>query len=152
MELETAVRKYLLASPAVVGYVGVRVYKFRLEGPLTGSASRALVVRRVGGWTAPDQVQTREFPLLQVECWADPDRDERGNVLVANGPDKAFALYRVVDPLLHTVRGVDLSDLQVVSSQRWSEPILITQDDSHGDLVLGDSVKVVTRYAMSVVH
>ena len=48
MEIETAVRKFLLSQSAVTGYVGQRVFKFELMEPVAGSAGRAGVVRRVG--------------------------------------------------------------------------------------------------------
>lgn len=152
MEIETAIRKYLLAKSPVTGYVGNRVDKYRLTEPVTGTGRRAIVISRAGGWVTPDPIKTQEYPIVQIECWADPDRDEEGNIAVANAPDKAFAVQRVLDPLLHGKRDKWWSDLKVVSSQRWGEPTLIQQDDQHGTLRLGDSVMVVTRYALQVVH
>jgi hypothetical protein len=152
MEVETAVRKFLLSQSSVTGYVGQRVFKFQLTEPVHATGNRAVVIRRVGQWTPPDPVKTSEYPIVQVECWADPDRDGDGNVLVSNALDKAFAVQRVIDPLLHGRRGVKFSDLDVVSVQRWSEPIMVTQDDTHGSGRLGDSAYVLTRYAMHVVH
>jgi hypothetical protein len=152
VEVETAIRKYLLAQSEVTGYVGQRVDKFRLTEPITGTGRRSIVVKRNGGWQTPDPVKTLEFPIVQIECWADPDRDADGNVSVSNALDKALAVQRVIDPLLHGQRGVRWSELMVVSSARWSETLMVTQDDTHGTLRLGDSVFVVTRYALAVVH
>ena len=152
MEIETAVRKFLLSKSQVTGYVGQKVFKFELLEPVAGTGGRAVVVRRVGSWGTPDPIGTAEFPLLQVECWADPDRDGDGNVLVANAVDKALAVQRVIDPLLHGKRGVQWSDLPVVSSARFSEPVIVTPSDQHGSGSMGDSAYVWTRYAVQVVH
>jgi len=152
MEVETAIRKYLLAQSGVTGYVGGRVYKFQLMEPVHATSHRAVVIKRVGQWGTPDSVQTSEYPLVQVECWADPDRDADGNVLVMNALDKAFAVQRTIDPFLHGKRGVKFSDLDVVSTQRWSESIIVTQDDQHGQGNMGDAAYVATRYALHVVH
>ncbi len=152
MEIETALRKYLLSKSPVTGYVGQKVFKFELQEPVAGTGGRAIVVRRVGSWATPDPVMTAEFPLVQVECWADPDRDGDGNVLVSNAVDKALAVQRVVDPLLHGKRAVTWSDLTVVSCARFSDSVIVSPSDQHGSGSLGDSAYVWTRYAVQTVH
>ena len=47
MEIETAVRKFLLSKSQVTGYVGQKVFKFELLEPVAGTGGRAVVVRRV---------------------------------------------------------------------------------------------------------
>lgn len=161
MELETAVRRMLLADNTVAGYVQQKVWKHTLEQKVDGTGGRALVVKRAGSWAQPDQVKTLEYPLLQVECWADVDR-ENGEMLRRNAVDKAFALYRAVDPLLHARRGVvwgaggSEPGLTVVSSVRWIEPVPVDPKDGHraqGDLPpQGESAVVWVRYAVACVH
>lgn len=138
MELETAARRELLKEPTINAYVQNRVNKFSLTQRVDGTGKTAIVVRRGGAWGTPDPVQTSAYPILTVDCWADPSRDSDGMVSVDDAPDKALALARVVDRFIHNQRdvfwgagGTD-KGLMVVSTQRWSEPILITASDSHG--------------------
>lgn len=128
MELETGARRMLLLNPGVVGYVGQKVFKNELLEHVQGSSGRALVVRKAGGWAPPDRVQSSEFPELVIECWADPDRAPNGDMKVDNAVDKAYALYRLIDPLFHRVMdvywgagGTDRG-VRVISSYRAMEP------------------------------
>lgn len=159
MELETAFRRRLLADGSVSGYVGRKVFKFSLMESVDGTGKRAIVVRRSNGWAVPSDRTTGEYPLLAVDCYADCDRDAAGDVVARNAIDKAYAMYRVVDPLIHGLRGVRVGPggedpgLMVVSAQRWSEPFHRTDQDGHpGDPPLGDAACVTAVYALNVVH
>lgn len=165
MELETAVRRLLLADETVAGYVGDKVFKNTLEEHVDGTGGRAVTVFRTGGWTAPDPVSSAEFPLLQVNCFADCDRDDDGLVTSRNAIDKAFAVYRSVDRLLHGAReewwgaGGRDEGLMIVSCARYVEPIAMEAQDQHAtanvgnaQVPLGDSAFVWARYACVVVH
>lgn len=168
MELETAVRRMLLQDDTVAGYVGSKVFKHALETIVDRTGGRAVVVKRAGGWAIPQPVNTQEYPLLQIECWADCDRDENGDVTTRNAIDKAFALYRAIDPLVHAKRGVtwgaggSSDGLCVVSAQRWSEPVPVESKDGHSTAVSGngmndlppqgESAVVWVRYALVVAH
>lgn len=129
MELETAARRHLLRIPSVTGYVGRRVFKNTLVESPAGTAGYAIVVRRAVGWTTPDTVKTLEYPRLIVECWADPDREPTGETAVENAIDKAYALYRAVDRVLHGRRdewwGAGGTDpgLRVISCVRAGDPV-----------------------------
>lgn len=125
MEVEAALRRFLLSDSTITGYVGDKVYKHELvDDELVESGGRALVVRRFGGWTAPNVWNTQEFPLVNIQCWADAfclgvDEDPI---------DNAWALYRAMDPLLHgtgdvTWGGTD--GLYIVHCQRHAEPLLM---------------------------
>lgn len=167
MELESAARHRLLAEDSVTGYVVKKVFKFRLMEALQGTAGRAIVVSRNGGWSQPDQARTVEYPLLTVQCWAAPDLVD-GELSVGNAEEKAWALHRVVDPCLHLVRGerwgYSLSPvrdgLMIVRSSRWSEPVCETSSSSVADrgaslekqLLLGGGAYVQTSYAVEVAH
>lgn len=156
MEIETAARRFLLAHDGVRGYVGDKVTKFSLLEHVDGTGGRAIVVRRSNGWKTPDSVQTSEFPLLLVDCWADCDR-VGGDKVADNAVDKAFAVYRVVDKLLHAKRDFMMGDLRIISSQRWSEPFFETANDAHKGVASlstpkGDSAVVTAQYALHLVH
>lgn len=161
MEVETAVRRYLLDQAPVTGYVQAKVFKFRLEESIEGTSGLAIVVARNNGWATPDPITTQEYPILSVKCYADPTRFDDGEIRTLDAPDKAAALYRTVNQFLHAKRGVRWgargSDegLFVVTSQRWREPTLVTQKDLYGHAAndpLGDVVYVHAEYALQVIH
>ena len=164
MEVESAFRRALLASSAVTGYVQQAVWKFRLEDHVDGQGTRAVVLYRDGGWAAPNDMNTPEFPLLTVECWADCTRNHvagRATEKAAEDAiDNAYALYRVVDAVLHPMpRGLRWgavgSDpgLLVVGGQRWSEPSHYdaTRGDGFGRQ-FGEAAMVRATYALQVSH
>lgn len=162
MEIETAARRMLLAAPAAAGYVQDRVYKFSLLEPVEGTGGRAIVVRRSNGWSQPDAVQSSEYPVLALDFWADNDRDADGLSVAANAIDKAYAVYRAVDPLFHRVRdawwgaGGSNRGLRVISSTRFAEPSHRSAVDRHAgganETDIGDSAVVTVTYALHLVH
>ena len=160
MEVETAIRRHLLSLDGVKGYVGPDgVYKYSLLNHVEGTGGRAIVVRRSNGWGVPDPVQSSEYPIVMLDFWADPDRVD-GEKVADNAVDKAFAVYRVVDKLLHGKRGVIWGGdggLFVISSSRYAEPFYETAGDSHGgkpDIMtpIGDTAVVTAQYALHIVH
>lgn len=160
MEVESAVRRRLLADQTVNGYVAGAVWKFRLMEAIEGTGQRAVVVKRDGGWAVPDETTTQEYPLVTVRCYADPDRDNDGLMVDGTALSNAFALYRAVDKVLHGKRGEVWggdNGLLVITSQRWSEPYSVAADDQHGassgsSEALGETVFVLAQYALQVVH
>lgn len=165
MEIETAARKMLLDNDAVNGYVVGKVFKFSLLQHVDGTGGLALVVRRSNGWTVPDEIQTPEFPILIVDCWADCDRVD-GEMVSDNAVDKAFGLYRVVDKLIHGIadqwwgaRG-DNPGLRIIRGSRGSDPYFSTSNDAHSPAAggpvpqtpTGNSAVVTAQYNLQVVH
>jgi hypothetical protein len=154
------VRRWLLAAASVTGYVGPRVYKFRLLERVSGEGRRAIVVRRSNDWARPDSVQTPENPIVLVEVYADETRNPDGTIKRSDAEDNCLAVYRAVDPLLHGLRGMYLGavgtnpGLMVVSSQRWSEPILQRANELHMQderrYSIGDGALLTAAYAMQV--
>jgi hypothetical protein len=162
VEVETAAKRYLEQELTVRGMVADRVYKRKLEEHVDKTGKRALVVRRDGGWTSPDRVQSSEYPVLAVDCWADNSRDAEGLKMGDDAEDNAWALYRVVDPLLHRIRsawwgtGGSREGLRIIESTRWQEPWCQTKAESHGGVAysveLGESAVVTARYAVWTAH
>lgn len=154
MEIEAAARRFLLQQQAVTGYVQNRVWRHTRQETLDGTGQRAIVVRRNTGWAQREQRNTQEFPLLVVEYWADHTRDDTGAIMKTDALDNAFALYRVVDPLLHGKRNVKWGDLTIVSSQCWAEPFSETAERSHGKRAaeIGDLAVVSATYAICCIH
>lgn len=164
MEIETAARRHLLGFADVTAYVQKKVFKHSLLERVDGTSGRAIVVRRSNGWGQPDPVQTAEFPILVVDFWADPDRDADGQKVEDNAIDKAYAVYRAVDPLLHAVRdqwwgaGGTNPGLWIVNCARYAEPFHQTIDDVHGsgpvagNQPIGEEACVTVQYAVTLVH
>lgn len=161
MEVESGARKVLLADSTVSGYVGTKVFKFRLEEKVDGTSGRSLVVYRNNGWATPDPVTTQEYPILAVKCYADPDRDAGGQIKLMNAEDKAMALYRAVNKVLHGKRGVwwgaggSETGILIVGCQRWKEPFIVREKDQHGQSAgdpLGDAVYAYVEYAIQTIH
>lgn len=150
MEVEAAIRRRLLADPGVNGYVAGKVWKYRLPETLDGTGGRAIVVWRDGGWAQPDKVKTSEFPLVNVDCWADHSRDERGAMLSADAEENAWAVYRVVDMVLHGRLGEMWGELHVVTSARWGEPFVLGGRDPSVKAMQAASVRA--SYSLQVVH
>lgn len=161
MELPAAARRLLLQQPSVVGYVQSRVFKHQLWDHVDGTGGRAVVVRMSGGWGTPDRTQTSQFPLLGVDCWADCTRDSEGDKVEEDSLDNAWAVYRVVDAVLHQVRnamwGASGSDqgAYVVESVRYQEPYHQSLSDGgqYGlglpyKVDMGDCAVVTTMYAV----
>lgn len=159
MELPAAARRLLMQQPSVTGYVGSKVYKHKLWDHVDRTGGRAVVVRMAGGWETPDRIQTSQFPILAVDCWADCSRDGAGDKAAEDALDNAWAVYRVVDPVLHRVRnamwGASGADegAYVVESFRWQEPFHQTKQDQAGAAVpysvdMGEAAVVVAQYAV----
>lgn len=153
MEVETAIRFLLLADSTLNGYVVGKGYKHRLPLSFETDAPGGyafVVARRAGGWSAPQDVNTQEYPLVELHWWADPDRDASGNITHLNAEEKAFALARVGDRLLHGVRGATWgttstrAGLTVLGCSRYAE--------GAPALTQGDAVAVVVPYAVQCIH
>lgn len=159
MELPAAARRLLMQQPPVTGYVGSKVYKHQLWTHVDQTGGRAIVVRLAGGWDTPDRIQSSQFPILAVDSWADCSRAETGDKLAEDALDNAWAVYRVVDPVLHRVRnqmwGASGSDegAYVVESFRWQEPYSQTKHDQAGAALpyavdMGEAAVVTAQYAV----
>jgi hypothetical protein len=159
MELPAAARRLLMQQPAVTGYVGSKVFKHELWDHVDRTGGRAVVVRLAGGWDTPDRVQSSQFPVLAVDCWADCSRNGDGDKAAEDALDNAWAVYRVVDPVLHRVKnamwGASGADpgAYVVECFRWQEPYHQSRDDQPGAglpyrVEMGETAVVVAQYAV----
>jgi hypothetical protein len=156
MEIDTAVRRMLLLQPSVIGYTGQKVFKNELLEMVDQTGGRAVVVRKNGGTADPQTVNTDEYPVLTVECWADCDRNPDGSVSVQNAIDKAYAVYRVVDAVMNRARDVwwgaggSAVGVRVLSCGKASEPMHETSKDMHGATKVGDSAVVSVEYELHI--
>lgn len=161
MEIDSAVRRELLADPTVAGYVGDKVYRHTIWERLDNvNGARAILVKRQGGWAVPDRIKTPEWPQILIECWADADRDTDGEVKADNGMDNAFAVYRAVDNFIHSRapgrwgQTSTNQGIQVIGKQRLQEPVPFGPNDVSPDAAvsMGDLRYCSVLYGFQVVH
>lgn len=161
MEVDAAVRRELLNDPTVTGYVVDKVFRRSLWDNLEVlKGARAIVVKRGTGWAIPQRKNTQEYPTIFLECWADGDRDADGNLVIDNGIDNAFALYRAADNVLHMKdEGIwgaygTSPGLEVIGCARAAEPMPFGPKDVSLDYqVQMDTYRYVqVPYNLQVVH
>lgn len=169
MELATAARRYLLTIDEIRAYVvtnfpdgrpqQVRGYSQRLGDEIDGTGRLAFVVEQNNGWTTPVPGRSMEYPILRVRAYADHDREVgSGLILRPNALDKAHALSRAIDRVLHRPGGArdeqwgGDSGLWVIDCARRDEPIAVTGVDEHGTSTLGDTAYVQRQYNLVTVH
>lgn len=158
MEMVTAARRMLLADAGVRGYAGEKVFKYKLGegGHPQGTGGRSIVVRPGGSWSAPDLVQSSEYPRLYIDFWADVDRDEALMPREANSEDKAFAMWRLVNPLIHRQRDVwwgaggSSAGLRIITANLSADPFYETQATAHEGVSLGDCAVVTAVYNLHI--
>lgn len=161
MEVHSAMRRRALEAPAITGYTSERVWRGDLEEGLERTGKAALVFNRKPGWATPDTVQTIEYPTVWADCYADPTRDEFGDVALDDGEDKAYALARAVERTFHARRGEwwgavgSNPGLMVVTCVRGQEPYLPGETRSGQRRMfpdLGDTVLVRTVWHLQVAN
>jgi hypothetical protein len=160
MEIEAATRRRLLGDSTVTGYVGDRVWPFRLEDRVDPHGHRAVVVYRGPAWAETDRYEAAaaEYPTLVVDCWADCTRDDSGEILRTDRVQAAFAVWRAVHRLLHNPpRGQMWGQvgsnpgLLVNTSTQWFGPTHLEGDGiKRTGIPLGDAAVVTATYALNV--
>jgi len=125
MELETAARKHLLNQVKITNQTGKgatgRIWKFHLEEGLEGTGQAAIVLNSSKQWAKPG-MNSQEYPILVVECYADHSRDDDADQTKDDAMDRAKQLYREVDRVLHQTDRL---------TRHWPE------NDDDGLLILG---------------
>ena len=159
MEIESAVRRYLLGDPTIAGYVGNRIYIDRLEEPVAPAGLRAIVLYRATGWAETEKYEgaAGEFPTLVVDCWADNTRDTDGEILRTDRLTNSRAVWRAAHRLLHNPRrgqvwGASGSNpgLLVASSSLWFHATSLEGAGQRTGIPLGEAGVTTATYAMHV--
>ena len=92
-----------------------------------GLGCASVVIAERAGWTGPNRHNTSEFPRIQVEIYADVDR-ERGLPDRKTAQARAKDVFRIIDRVFHRPDaggfywGDANGELRVVSSLRGQEP------------------------------
>lgn len=160
MELEPAVRRKLLADPTITGYVGDRVYLYRLEDRVDPLGLRAIVLAAGPWWAEADRYTGAgaEFPTLLVGCWADCTRNADGEITHLDRVQNAKAVARAVHRVLHNPpRGQVWGEvgsnpgLLVNTSSLWLSSTHLEGKDVHWlGTPLGDAAVQPVTYALNV--
>lgn len=143
LDLVTAARRHLVADTALAALVGtspafqVWVFRWRPYVIVEGTGQAAVVLAQRAGWQSPNMHNNMEFPRLQVEVWADLERDVNGNPASRTAEDLASDVLREVSRILHHPRG-DLQEwgdtngkIRVLRSTRLDEMDIV--DVPNGD-------------------
>jgi hypothetical protein len=159
IDLVAAVRGYLALQPEIYSVLGSSVdwdvWLFQ-ETPyvrIEGSQQTACVLKQMGSWTTPNMHNHMRFPRLQVEYWADPDRDaDSNNSNPLTAKDKILIAHDVIDRFLH---------FTALGEQWWPDidahaPMRILNSARQGEIDFspipdGDGMmRGVTTYAIGV--
>lgn len=160
MEVESAVRRYLLTDPTLTAYVGNRIYIDRLETPVAPLGLRALVLYRASGWAQTETYEgaAGEFPTLVIDCWADNTRTADGEILRTDRLPNSRAVWRAAHRLLHNpprgrVWGATSSNpgLLVNTSSLWFHATSIETGHRTG-IPLGEAGVTTATYALHVAN
>lgn len=111
------------------------IFQRSLHVTIEGSQSAGLVISYRGGWGAPNQHNTLEFPRLGLELWVDPLRDALNNTVeTAETERRAAAILRVIDRVLHRPQGGDQfwGTVRTVGCLRLGEPNFYSVPDGDG--------------------
>jgi len=144
-DLTIAARRELKGVNAVTSLLGSSaewdtwIWRWRPYVSIEGTGSAGIVLSIRGGWTSPNQHNTAQFPRLQVEVYADVDRDPSLNPLSRTAEEKALAICQVVDAVFHIPQGGvlmwgngDANDLRIVGSLRLTEPDVVEVPEGDG--------------------
>ncbi len=81
--------------------------KIEGSGKINGARSALLVVSEGTQWTTPNEHNTLHFPRIFIDVWADPTRNQDGDVAMQDADNKISAIHRVVSKYLHLVDNGD---------------------------------------------
>lgn len=138
--------KWLSTFPDILAVVGSYplssvpyLFQHKLWAEMEGSQSTAAVIGREGGWAGANLHNTLRFPRLALEIWADPLRDEGGNV---TDPGEVWrridAAWSAFDRRLHRPQGQTQmwGQVRTIAASRLNEPVVYEVPDGDGLLRL----------------
>lgn len=115
----------------------VMLWQWDAKRTVRGTGRASMVLARRGGWAGPNRHNTIEFPKLQVEIYADDERD--GGLPVATTSESfAIDIWRYVDHIFHRPDsggfywGNADGSVRIVSSLRGTEPDIMDVPDGDG--------------------
>lgn len=119
-----------------------------LHAVVEGSQQSAVVFSGPhGGWAAPNDYNTLEFPRLLLDLWVDPIRDPQHDYIeLAETYRRARRVYAVLNSHLHrpSHETVYWGTVRTVGCSRLGEPVLAPVPDGDG------LIRLQVYYAVSM--
>jgi hypothetical protein len=137
-----------LVEPPYIGkdaaWVNGWIFDSNLKVAIENTQLCAVVVSYGGGWAAPQDDSTAEFPLIVVDIWADPTRADDHSVELEDAKTKCFAIHKAIKKALHFSQRVSpegssplyFQNTRVTSSELLGEPALTPVLDGNGAMML----------------
>jgi len=102
-----------------------------------GTGKVCIVLFCNGPWSSPSRNHTTEFPLLRVNIYADPDRDENSAPTKHNAEDKIDQVYKLIKPLFHDAANVvhKFDIMPIISTVGGSALTLLEIPEGDGSVV-----------------
>lgn len=148
------VYKYLLGFNEITSLLGTSdsgtpfLYNGGIYHTMAGTQSVAVVVKDGTSWASPNTSNTAEFPRIQIEVWADPPRDEEGQVTQpTEARTRAYAVYEQINGRLHLPfsRIINFGSVIAFGSIRLGQPSWIQspENDHVGKLTVFYGVSMI---------
>ena len=128
-----AIYTYLYAQTSLMTLLNsTYLFKYNLKVPDLAQSGKAAMVINLTGGDSPRGNHTIN-PRLNCSIYADHTRNAGGEVTTEDGLDKAWRIYKVLDPLLHWVdrEARALDGLRFIGSLRGIEA-QVNQDKDAG--------------------
>lgn len=144
MDLTIAARRELAATNSVTTLLGSSpewdtwIWRWRPYVSIEGTGECGVVLSVRGGWASPNRHNTAQFPRLQVEVYADVDRNTALNPSTRTAQEKAQEVCEAIDKVFHIPQGGEVKwgngtdDLRIVGSLRLNEPDIVDVPDGDG--------------------
>lgn len=111
------------------------IFQDLLHTVLEGSQSAAVVFSVVGGWTAPNDYNTAEFPRLLFDLWVDPIRDANNSYIeLPETRRRARKIYSAFNRYLHRPTSDEIfwGTVRTIGCARLGEPVYAPVPDGDG--------------------
>lgn len=110
------------------------VWENNLQARVENSQKCAVVVLMASYWSQPSGSNTWDFPRIQVDIWADPDRNSDHSLQVDNARAKIWQVHYAIRKFLHSVDSeVNFWDgMRILSTKCAGDPVIRQIADGNG--------------------
>lgn len=112
------------------------IFQDTLHAVMEGTQHAAIVLSTMGGWAAPNNYNTAEFPRLLLDLWVDPIRDSSNNYIeLAETRRRARQIYIALNWHLHRPQVGDpvyWGTVRTIGCTRLGEVVIASVPDGDG--------------------
>jgi len=152
IDIVLATRRHLAEQEDLTALLGsgngydTWIFQNRLYVPVEQTGKAALLIRQQGSWSSPNAHNTVRFPMIVIEVYVDPKRDDLRNSVSFNLQPQIDEIFQELDKALHRAKGkVEMwSTLRTLGSERMSEPDYFPQQDTENVWVARVTYAVTT--------